>query len=60
MVLLARSTDTFRRLARDAPRPGEVCVDVGSAHGDATKRMAEAVGSEDDVIGLDVSPDSCA
>ena len=57
VVLLARSTDTFRRLARDAPRPGEVCVDVGSAHGDATKRMAEAVGSEDDVIGLDVSPD---
>ena len=57
VVLLARSTDTFRRLARDAPRPGEVCVDVGSAHGDATKRMAEAVGSEDDVVGLDVSPD---
>ena len=46
VVLLAHSTDTFRRLARDAPRKGEVCVDVGSAHGDATKRMAKAVGSE--------------
>jgi hypothetical protein len=57
VVLLARSTDTFRRLARDAPRPGEVCVDVGSAHGDATKRMAKAVGSEANVTGLDVSPD---
>ena len=55
VVLLAHSTDTFRRLARDAPRKGEVCVDVGSAHGDATKRMAKAVGSEENVIGFDVS-----
>ena len=54
VVLLAHSTDTFRRLARDAPRTGEVCVDVGSAHGDATKRMAKAVG-EENVMGLDVS-----
>lgn len=55
IVLLAHSTTTFRRTARDVPNKNEVCVDVGSAHGDATRRMADAVGCSENVLGIDVS-----
>ena len=52
-VLLSHSTETFRRLARSVPSPGEYTVDVGSAHGDATALMrARRV---DRVLGLDVA-----
>ena len=57
VVLLAHSTGTFRRLASDTPNVGEVCLDVGSAHGDATKRLADAVGCPENVVGIDVSPE---
>ena len=53
-VLLSYSTETFRRLARSIPSPGEYTVDVGSAHGDATALMARAAGP-DRVLGLDVA-----
>ena len=53
-VLLSHSTETFRRLARSVPSPGEYTVDVGSAHGDATALMARAAGP-DRVLGLDVA-----
>ena len=45
-VLLSYSTETFRRLARSIPSPGEYTVDVGSAHGDATALMARAAGPD--------------
>lgn len=36
-------------------RPGEVCVDLGSGRGGDVLRMAEEVGSDGFVIGIDIS-----
>ena len=36
-------------------RPGETCVDLGSGRGTDALRMAEAVGSEGFVIGIDIA-----
>lgn len=53
-VLIVHSTASYRRLARGVPRFGELTVDVGAAHGDATTLMAQAAGTAS-VLGLDVS-----
>lgn len=37
------------------PRPGEVCVDLGSGRGRDTLRMAEAVGAKGHAFGIDAS-----
>lgn len=37
------------------PQPGEVCVDLGSGRGTDVIRLAETVGSEGKVFGLDIS-----
>ncbi len=37
------------------PQPGEVCVDLGSGRGTDVVRMAEAVGDEGHVYGIDLS-----
>lgn len=37
------------------PQPGEVCVDLGSGRGTDAIRLAETVGSEGKVFGLDIS-----
>ncbi|MFP4562233.1 MAG: methyltransferase domain-containing protein [Spirochaetia bacterium] len=37
------------------PEPGEVCVDLGSGRGHDVVRMAEAVGPEGRVYGIDIS-----
>jgi ubiquinone/menaquinone biosynthesis C-methylase UbiE len=37
------------------PKPGEVCVDLGSGRGNDVIRMAEAVGTAGYVFGIDIS-----
>lgn len=43
-------------LARAAPVSGEVVLDVGCGGGSTTQALAEAVGADGRVVGLDVSP----
>src|SRR3954467_13965519 len=37
------------------PQPGDRAIDIGCGFGDATQRLAELVGSEGSVLGVDVS-----
>jgi arsenite methyltransferase len=37
------------------PKPGEICVDLGSGRGTDVLRMAESVGNEGFVYGIDIS-----
>lgn len=37
------------------PKPGEVCIDLGCGRGTDAIRMAESVGEEGHVIGIDIS-----
>lgn len=39
------------------PKPGEICVDLGSGRGTDVLRMAETVGPEGFVFGVDISPE---
>ena len=39
-----------------APQPGEYCLDVGCGRGAATRPLAEAVGPNGTVLGVDLSP----
>jgi SAM-dependent methyltransferase len=43
-------------IERAAPRPGERVVDVGCGTGETTRLVADAVGANGHVLGVDVSP----
>jgi ubiquinone/menaquinone biosynthesis C-methylase UbiE len=42
-------------LAAHPPRPGDRLLDIGCGYGDTTRRLAELVGPEGRVVGVDVS-----
>ena len=65
----ARRTDALERLLGPAgeaglvalaPKPGESVLDLGCGSGASTARLADAVGPEGRVIGIDISPDLLA
>jgi SAM-dependent methyltransferase len=43
-------------LRRFTPRPGQRVLDIGCGFGDTTQRIAGLVGSDGEVVGVDVSP----
>lgn len=53
-AMLAGATDLL--LARAAPGAGERAIDLGCGAGASTERLADAVGPEGAVLGVDVSP----
>jgi len=55
-VVVCAGTDSFRRLADSQPSPRDaLVVELGSSYGDATARLARAVGDAARVVGLEVS-----
>lgn len=52
-ALMAPLTEALVTVA--APRPGEAVLDIGCGCGDLALRMAQAVGSDGRVVGIDVS-----
>ena len=43
-------------LSANPPRPGERVIDIGCGFGDTAQRIAEMVGPEGDVLGIDAAP----
>jgi len=56
VVLLTETTRAFRHVAASLPNPltDIRIVDIGSAYGDATQMMADAMGDSSRVLGVDV------